>query len=157
MCHDVGALLAQTVSMSNTWNQTWRKLRALARSALAGLAATGADLATLTILVEVFELHPRTANVPALLVGALTNFIGNRIYAFRARQGSAAKQALGYSVVEAVALGLNGVLYEAALRFIPGSTSIFWLVRLITSCVVFLGWSYPLWRRVFRVKQASPV
>jgi putative flippase GtrA len=131
---------------------TWKRV---ARSGVAGIAATAADLATLTILVEVAGWSPRTANAPALLVGAVVNFVGNRMYAFHARAGSMAKQAIGYSVVEAIALALNGVLYEAVLRFIPEAGAWFWLVRLVTSCVVFLCWSYPLWRRVFRVKRVA--
>jgi putative flippase GtrA len=123
----------------------------LLRSALAGIAATGADLATLTLLVAVAHWHPRAANVPALLVGGLVNFLANREYAFRARKGNVAKQAIGYSVVEGVALALNGALYDAVLRGVPHAAHFYWLVRLATTNLVFLGWSFPLWRRVFRV------
>lgn len=129
--------------------------KTVARSGVAGVAATLSDLATLTLLVKLFGLDPRAANVPALLVGAVVNFIGNRRYAFHAAQGGAAKQAVGYSLVEAVALALNGGLYEGVLRAFPQVGSMFWLVRLVVSCAVFLGWSYPLWRRVFRVKIAA--
>jgi putative flippase GtrA len=131
-------------------------LKTVARSGVAGLAATAADLATLAILVELAHWHARTANIPALLVGGIVNFVGNRSYAFHARAGNAAKQAVGYSVVEGVALGLNGLLYEAALRLIPSAESVFWLVRLLTTSVVFLAWSFPLWRRVFRVRNKRP-
>jgi hypothetical protein len=31
------------------------------------------------------------------------------------------------------------------------------LVRLVTSHAVFLGWSFPLWRRVFAVRAAADV
>lgn len=127
----------------------------LGRSGLAGLAATAADLVTLTLLVEAFHLHPRIANAPALFIGALVNFVGNRSYAFRARAGSAAKQALGYSVVEVVALGLNGLMYDLVLRLWPEARAHFGLVRLATSCAVFVCWSYPLWHRVFRVDPAA--
>jgi putative flippase GtrA len=41
--------------------------KTMARSAVAGLAATGADLATLSFLVLVAHWSPRAANVPALL------------------------------------------------------------------------------------------
>ena len=126
--------------------------KTVARSGVAGIAATASDVATLTLLVKLFGLDPRAANVPALLVGAIVNFIGNR-YAFRAANGGAAQQAVGYSIVELVALGLNGVLYELVLRVVPQTGAMFWLVRLVVSCAVFLGWSYPLWRRVFRPKR----
>jgi putative flippase GtrA len=131
------------------------RLTTLLRSGVVGLAATGADLLVLTLLVEVAHLHPRAANVPALLVGGFVNFLGNRIYAFRAKEGNAAAQAVGYTAVEGVALALNGVLYDAVLRWMPVTDAYFWLVRLITTNVVFVAWSYPLWRRVFRVRRPA--
>jgi putative flippase GtrA len=131
------------------------RLTTLLRSGVVGLAATGADLLVLTLLVEVAHLHPRAANVPALLVGGLVNFVGNRIYAFRAKEGNAAAQAVGYTAVEGVALALNGVLFDAVLRWIPVTDAYFWLVRLITTNLVFVAWSYPLWRRVFRVRRPA--
>ena len=125
----------------------------MVRSAAAGLAATGADLATLSILVVGAHWPPRLANVPALLVGGIVNFVGNRVYAFHARGGNAGLQAAGFTVVELVALALNGLLYDIVLRLVPGARPLYWLVRLATSHAVFLGWSYPLWGRVFRVQQ----
>ena len=126
------------------------------RSALAGLAATAADLATLSGLVVLAHWSPRAANVPALIVGGVVNFVGNRVYAFHAREGNVAVQAIGYTAVELVALALNGLLYEAILRWVPATTEIFWLVRLLTTNVVFLLWSYPLWHHVFRVQRQRP-
>jgi putative flippase GtrA len=131
------------------------RLMRMVRSAAAGLAATGADLATLSILVVGAHWPPRLANVPALLVGGIVNFVGNRVYAFHARGGNAALQAAGFTVVELVALALNGVLYDAVLRLVPAAGSVFWLVRLLTTNVVFLFWSYPLWHKVFRVKHPA--
>ena len=89
-------------------------------------------------------------NVPALVVGGVANFVGNRHFAFRARGGSLTRHALGYTAVEVVALVLNGVLYDLALRVFPGALHLYWLVRIVTSHLVFLCWSYPLWRKVFR-------
>jgi putative flippase GtrA len=129
----------------------WTKLVTLLRAGVAGIAATGSDLATLAVLVSVFHVDPRVANVPALLVGGVVNFVGNRYFAFRAHRGHAGKQAAGYTAVEIVALALNGVLYDTVLRMVPGARAAYWLVRLATSHAVFLGWSYPLWRKVFAV------
>ncbi len=126
------------------------QLKRLLRSGAAGLAATAADLATLWLLVAVAGWGPREANVPALLVGGVVNFIGNRVYAFHARHGNAAVQALGYTAVEGVALVLNGVLYDFVLREAPGVAAVYWLVRLVTTNLIFLLWSYPLWHLVFR-------
>jgi putative flippase GtrA len=131
-----------------------RKLAQLLRAGVAGLAATGADLATLALCVSLLHLDPRVASLPALLVGGVVNFLGNRHFAFRAKDGSLGKQAVGYVAVEVVALVLNGVLYDTVLRTVPGAAHVYWLVRLATSHLVFLAWSYPLWRLVFRVAPA---
>lgn len=114
------------------------------------MAATGADLAALAVLVSLLHVDARVANVPALVAGGVVNFLGNRHYAFRARDGHLGKQAAGYTLVELVALALNGVLYDTVLRVDPTAVHLYWLVRIVTSHVVFLGWSYPLWRHVFR-------
>ncbi len=56
-----------------------------------------------------------------------------------------------YLIVEAIALAMNGLLYDLALRVIPGAPHAYALVRMGTRHIVFLCWSYPLWRWVFRV------
>jgi putative flippase GtrA len=127
----------------------WTKLIQLLRAGLTGIAATAADIAALALLVSVFHVDPRIANVPALIVGGIVNFVGNRHFAFRAQAGPLAAQAAGYTAVELVALALNGLLFDAVLRLVPGARAAYALVRLATSHAVFLGWSYPLWRRVF--------
>lgn len=133
-----------------------RRLLELARAGLAGAAATLSDLATLALLVSVLHVDARVANVPALIVGGVVNFVGNRHFAFRAARGSLVRQAVLYTAVEVVALALNGLLYDASLALIPGARGAYWLVRLATSHLVFLCWSYPLWRKVFRVRPLSP-
>jgi putative flippase GtrA len=124
----------------------------LLRAGAAGIAATLVDLGVLTCLVSVCHIDPRTASLPALIAGGIANFLGNRHFAFRAAQGPVMTQAIGYTVVELVALALNGVLYDTVLRAFPSTASSFWLVRLITSHVIFLAWSYPLWRKVFSAR-----
>lgn len=128
------------------------KIFELVRSLLAGGAATLSDLAVLTLLVSCAHWSPRDANVPALLVGGVVNFFGNRNFAFRAERGALHRHLIGYALVEVVALAFNGFLYDAFLHAVPGAGHLYWLVRLATSNVVFLCWSYPLWRRVFHVE-----
>lgn len=129
-----------------------RVLRAL----LAGGAATLADLAVLALLVSAVGLSPRVASIPALLVGGVVNFLGNRHFAFRASRGSLARQAALYTMVELLALAANGVLFDLVMRALPvGLAWSYVLVRLVTSHVVFLAWSYPLWRLVFRVPREA--
>jgi putative flippase GtrA len=121
----------------------------LVRAAIAGGIATLVDVGTLALLVSGAHLDPRAASIPALLAGGVANFVGNRHYAFRAQRGSLARQAFLYTVVEAIALALNALLYDAVLRGWPAMRGVYWAVRLATSHLVFLAWSYPLWRRVF--------
>ncbi len=130
----------------------WTKALQLLRAGIAGIGATAADIATLALLVSVLHVDARLASVPALVVGGVVNFLGNRHFAFRAQAGHVGKQAAGYTAVELVALALNGLLYDSVLRLVPGARALYWLVRLVTSHAVFLGWSYPLWGRVFRVR-----
>jgi putative flippase GtrA len=130
----------------------WTKALQLLRAGIAGIAATAADIATLALLVSLLHVDARLASLPALVVGGVVNFVGNRHFAFRARAGHVGKQAAGYTAVEIVALALNGLLYDTVLRLVPGARALYWLVRLATSHAVFLGWSYPLWGRVFRVQ-----
>jgi putative flippase GtrA len=131
-------------------SRAWR----FARAGVAGGVATLVDLGVLALLVSVFHLDPRVASSPALLAGGVTNFFANRHFAFRAQQGSLARQVALFSVVEVGTLVLNGVLYDTALRSIPGAAGAYWAVRLATSHVVFLLWSYPLWNKVFRPVRA---
>lgn len=124
------------------------------RAGAAGIFATAVDLATLTILVSGFHVSPHVANVPALVAGGVANFALNRHFAFRSKSEPVLRQAVGYTVVEAVALALNGWLFEVALRLFPDATHAYWALRLATSHMVFLLWSYPLWCFVFRATPA---
>jgi len=137
-----------------TLHAPWSLDRALrlARAGLAGLAATLVDLAVLALLVSALHVDPHVASIPALVLGGVANFIGNRHFAFRAGAGPLARQALLYTVTEVLALAMNGALFDVALRLIPGAAHAYVLVRLCTSHLVFLCWSYPLWGRVFAVR-----
>ena len=129
----------------------------IVRAFLAGAAATLADVAVLAILVSLVGLAPRVANIPALVVGGIVNFVGNRHFAFRATSGSLAKQAALFAIVELAALAANGILFDVVMRLLPVHLAWAYVpVRLVTSHVVFLAWSYPLWRFVFRVPAPVP-
>lgn len=121
-----------------------------ARSALAGGAATVTDLIVLAVLVGVFEASPRLANVPALVAGAAVQFVGNRHFAFRASSGSVRQQLAWFALTELVTLTLNGVLYDLVASRVALTAATALLLRLALSSLVFVSWSYPVWRRVFR-------
>lgn len=123
--------------------------RAFGRSALVGMAATVADLASIALLVGLFGLDARAANLPSLLLGAAIQFVGNRRFAFEATAGSLRRQLALFTLVEVVALALNAVGYDLVARAIPLGAFGAVAARCAVSSAVFVLWSYPCWRRVF--------
>jgi putative flippase GtrA len=120
------------------------------RSAIAGGAATLSDLGVLFFCITALGLSARVASIPALVAGGIVNFYGNRSFAFRAQSGSLRRQATLYAITEVIALAFNGFLYDAAVRWLHPSNGGALVVRLVTCNAVFLLWSYPIWRWVFR-------
>jgi putative flippase GtrA len=118
----------------------------LLRSCLAGLAATAVDLSALLLLVEVPGLQPRMANVPALLLGACIQYFGNKYLAFGDRSPVSKRQVWLFGLVEVGALIANAWIFHVLVTLVPASYA---LARPLGSLVVYLGFSYPLWTRVF--------
>lgn len=127
-------------------------LRAV-RSGFAGLLATLADLATLALLVQGAGLDPRLASVPALLVGNLAMFFAQRSIAFRARGGSMRTELVRFALVQLGGFALTAVLYDLALKLVPGAKDAYVLTRLVVTNLVWLGYSFPLWHWVFRAEK----
>lgn len=125
-----------------------------ARSALTGGAATLADLAVIAFVTGALHASPQVANVPALLVGAIVQFFGNKHFAFRAGRGDLRRQAALFVATEAVALALNAALYHAVASRVALAPATAVLARAITTNLVFLLWSYPVWKRVFAAPAA---
>jgi putative flippase GtrA len=123
------------------------RLILLLRSALAGGAATVVDLGALALMVSGLGVAPRIASVPALVLAATVNFLGNR-RAFAAEDGDARLQALRFTIVLAVTFGLNAVIFDLGMRIIPAT--FYWALRLVVSNVVYLCWSFPMFGYVFR-------
>lgn len=121
-----------------------------AKSILTGGAASLADFATLTALVELFHLAPTRANVPSLLVGATIQFIGNRHLVFSAGHLAIGPQLLGFVLVEIGTFLLNAASFYAVVKWTPVPYPI---ARLVCSFLIFTLFSYPLWKRVFSHKQ----
>jgi len=133
----------------------FRLLRRLVASLGVGVVATGVDLLTLFILVEVAGLAPTVANVPALLAGAAVQFLGCRHLVFKARKGSLARQLGGFVVTELGTLALNGIAFHLLVTLTPVPYA---LARPLGTFLVFVGFSYPLWTRVFRSgREPDPV
>jgi putative flippase GtrA len=126
------------------------RLATFARSALTGGAATLVDLAVIAIAVGVLHAPARAANVPALLAGAIVQFVGNRHFAFRASGGDVKRQAALFALSEGVTMLLNGALYHVvATRMTLGPMGAV-IARVVTTNLVFVLWSYPVWSRIFR-------
>jgi putative flippase GtrA len=122
----------------------------LKRSAIVGVAATLADLLMLALLVHGMGITPAWANVPALGLGLVIQFVGNKLWAFRDRASNPAalaRQGTAFLVVEVVAFVLNAGLFHL-LAVLLGVMSL--ISRVIASALVYFGFSYRLWGRIFR-------
>lgn len=121
-------------------------MQALAKSTVVGFVATAMDLACLFVLVELVGLMPVQANLPALAVGLLMQFAGNKLWAFDDRSKDILGQGVKFLFVEAGAFALNGLLFH----FLVLCTTLPYLgARLIASAAVYFLWSYPMWGRIF--------
>jgi putative flippase GtrA len=121
-----------------------------ARSAGAGALASVVDLVTLTALVSWAGLSPRAASVPALVVGAIVMFFGQKHWAFRSQPGRTGREAALFALVQIGGLALTAILYELVMRTVPGVTRYYVAARLVTTNVVWVGYSFPLWHLVFK-------
>jgi putative flippase GtrA len=125
------------------------------KSTAAGSFATLADLAVLTLLCAL-GIPARVASIPALLAGGVVNFVGNRNYAFSARGANDLHKHLSlFALVELFALALNALIFDLAVRGIPAAAAHVVIARLIIGNVVFVCFSYPLWRRIFQPRSVS--
>lgn len=119
------------------------------RSALVGLVATAGDLGTLAFLVHVVGLTPVQANVPGLLVGVTIQYVGNKYVAFGDSSKDHVRQGGLFLLVEAGTLILNSVGFHLLVT----QTAIpYLLARLLVTLVVYCGFSFPLWGRIFKTR-----
>ncbi len=137
-----------------------KRLSTFLRSLLAGALASLADFSVVGALVGLLHLSPIVANVPALLVGAVAQFFGNRYFVFKAKAGNLKRQALLFVATGAVALAFNAVLYHVAVtsetfNVVAHGTLGAIVARFITTNIVFVLWSYPIWRWIFRTTPKS--
>ncbi len=127
----------------------------LGRSAIVGIAATLADLAMIALLVNGLGLSPAVANVPALTLGLVVQFLGNKLWAFEDRatdRTALARQGGAFLAVEVVAFALNIGLFHvlAVMLGVPALVA-----RVVASALVYFGFSYRLWRLIFARTQPS--
>jgi putative flippase GtrA len=122
-------------------------MKTLARSALVGIVATGADVVTLLVLVGLVGFAPVQANVPALLLGVAVQYAGNKYFAFEDHSRDHLRQGALFALVEIGTLALNAAGFHLLVTMTPMPYP---LVRVVVTLTVYLGFSFPLWRRVFR-------
>ncbi len=125
------------------------------KSLLAGGAATLTDFGVYLVLTKVLLASPHPSTFVALIAGATVNFVGNRRFAFHAHHGNLTRQAQRYIVVTLVVVGLNGLLFHLALQTLPSWPD--WLLRFIIGNLVYLCFTYPMFRRIFHVHTPLPV
>jgi putative flippase GtrA len=118
----------------------------LKRSAVVGVVATVVDLLMLWLLIGGAHVSPALANVPALSLGLLIQFIGNKYWAFRDHSDRIGRQGAAFLLVEIVAFALNAGFFHilaVGLAVTP------LLARVIASAVVYFGFSYRFWGQIF--------
>jgi len=120
------------------------------RSGGAGALAAGTDLGTLTLLVQVFGVPPRAASVPALALGAIVMFFGQKYLAFQSSGKPSLREMLLFALVQLGGFALTAFLFDLLLRLVPLAAEHYVVSRLIVTNLVWLAYSFPLWHFVFR-------
>jgi putative flippase GtrA len=123
-----------------------RRLLLLARSSVVGVLATLCDLTTLFLLIRIVGLAAEWANVPSLLPGLAVMFFGNKYFAFGDRSRQLVRQGMRFLFVEAWAFVINALLFHVLIK---EAELPFLLARMLGTCIVYLGFSFPLWTFIF--------
>lgn len=146
--NDKGEERAQIVPLTKdpAHVRAWRFARAL----MVGAAATGSDFLVFTMVHRLLHVDPAYARAPALATGALVQFLGNRVFTFRATKGDIKRHARLFFVYEAGAYVANLLIFSRLVKwitFIPPE-----VVTFLGTFVVFALYSYPVRRLiVFRL------
>jgi putative flippase GtrA len=129
--------------------------QSLPRSIVVSLITTALDFGTLWALVELLGASHALATFLGTVVGAGSNFLLSRAYAFDASGDGFGRQALRFLPVQAGSSGLQtlGVWLLADVLHLNYMTA-----KIGVAVAVYLGWNYPLCRfYVFaRPKAAAP-
>lgn len=125
-----------------------RRVAVVLRSFGVGGVATLVDLATLALLVSGFGVAPRVASLPALTLGIVVQFFGNKLVAFADDTPDWARQGAEFLGVEALGFVLNLVLFD---RMMVLTRLPYLVARVITTSFVYFAVCLPLWSRIFKV------
>jgi putative flippase GtrA len=114
-----------------------------AKSAATSVFTTSLDFALLAGLVELAHVNYVLATFLGTVLGASTNFLINRRWAFQATAGHAGHQALRYLLVQvgSALLHTSGVYAMTHFAGVPYLGS-----KVVVAVAAYLVWNYPLLR-----------
>ena len=121
------------------------------RSALVGIVATVVDVGALALLIHVAGLTPVQANVPALVLGVVIQYLGNKYIAFGDPSRNHLRQGGLFLLVEAGTMLLNVLGFHLLVTLTPLP---YYVVRPVVTLAVYCGFSFPLWTRIFRRRRS---
>jgi len=123
-----------------------------AKSAITSIFTTSLDFALLAGLVELAHVNYVLATFLGTVLGASTNFLINRRWAFAATAGHAGHQALRYLLVQIGSATLHTTGVYALTHF--GGTP-YLVSKVVVAIAAYLVWNYPLNHYfVFRIRSS---
>ena len=125
-----------------------------AKSTATSVFTTALDFGLLATLVEIAHVNYVLATFLGSVLGATTNFLINRHWAFQASKGHAGHQVLRYLLVQAGSAGIHtGGVY--VLTHFAGAPYL--VSKVIVATAAYLGWNYPMLKYfVFPPHLAAP-
>jgi putative flippase GtrA len=116
-------------------------LRTFPRSAATSIFTTGLDFALLAALVELAHVNYVLATFLGTVLGATSNFLINRTWAFAATQGHVGGQAARYALVQ---VG-SATLHTSGVWLLTAFGDVRYLVaKVIVAVAAYLVWNYPM-------------
>ena len=114
------------------------------RSLLTSLLTTGLDFGVLIGLTELAHLNYVLATWIGTVIGSLSNFTINKLWAFSAREAPTRPALARFLVVQGGASGLHTLGVWLLTRFVGLAYPV---SKVVIAAAVYLGWNYPLNRR----------
>ncbi len=120
--------------------------RTISRSAGVGVLATALDFVTLIFLVSVLHVPARVASFPALGLGVIAQFIGNKRFAFRDESPDWLRQGACFLAIEALGFACNAFCFDRLLivTHLP-----YVICRALSTSLVYFCVCLTLWSRLF--------
>jgi putative flippase GtrA len=113
----------------------------LSRSSVTSLLTTVLDFGSMIAVVELLHAGPTLATWIGTVVGSLSNFTINRLWAFRDSRVAGGHQFGRFLLVQAGSSTLNPLGVWLLTHFLGWDYKV---CRLIVASVVALGWNYPM-------------